>query len=147
MTIAGLPLHPLLVHFPLGLAMLCLFLVPAVTALILRRRWPSGVWFGVTFLVLAGCGSSSGNDNGDSPNTGPESSAPWTDTAMQSLVTTRCATSGCHDGSQSPKYKGIAEAAMKSSTKALSEVNRGRMPRGSSLSDAEKTTFQAFYKN
>jgi hypothetical protein len=91
--------------------------------------------------TLSACGSSSNGNSGDGG-----SPATWSNTAMQNLVASRCATSGCHDGAVSPNYKSISESSMKSDSNALSQVNAGLMPKGSSLTATDKATFQNFYK-
>ena len=90
---------------------------------------------------LSACGSSSNGNSG-----GGGSPATWTNTAMQNLVSSQCATSGCHDGSVSPNYKSISESSMKSDSRALSQVNAGLMPKGGPLTSTDKATFQNFYK-
>jgi len=65
---------------------------------------------------------------------------------MQTLVANRCANAGCHDGTSSPLYKGISEAAMKSDSNALPQVNAGLMPKGGTpLTAAELAIFRNFY--
>jgi hypothetical protein len=64
---------------------------------------------------------------------------------MQLVVAQHCAIGGCHDGTESPKYAGIAEASMKADSSAYSQVVSGRMPRSGALSAAELATFKAFY--
>ena len=74
------------------------------------------------------------------------SSTTWSNTAMQSIVNNQCAAAGCHDGTQSPKYKDISESAMKADTQALTEVQAGRMPQSGPLSASDKATFVAFFQ-
>ena len=72
----------------------------------------------------------------------------WTNSTMQTLVSTTCATSGCHDGTQAPNYKTITEAAMKLDTAARSAVDAGSMPTrpATAYTPAQVTTFDNFYK-
>lgn len=95
----------------------------------------------VATSILEACGSSSGGGN-----SGPGSGDPWSNTAMQQLVQNRCATSGCHSGSQRPNYSGITESSMKSDTAALRQIRSGTMPPGSPLSTAERASVEEFYK-
>jgi hypothetical protein len=90
-------------------------------------------------LVVACSGSSA--EGGNEVDAGP-----WNDTAMQTLVATKCAIGGCHDGSESPNFKNISEAAMKANREALTQVQSGKMPRTGSLTAEEKATFIAFYQ-
>lgn len=104
-------------------------------------------WMTALLALVTACG---GTDDGTTSSTSTSSTASastaaWTDTAMQSLVATKCATSSCHGGAEQPNMKGISEAAMKADTQALAEVLTGKMPKGGSLTTAEKTTFVAFY--
>ena len=93
--------------------------------------------------MISACGSSSDDNNDGSP----ASSSVWTNTAMQSVVGSNCATAGCHNGTRSPNYKTISEAGMKADSSALSRVNAKTMPpQGLTLSSADLATFQDFYK-
>jgi hypothetical protein len=74
------------------------------------------------------------------------SSTAWANASMQAVVTNNCATSGCHNGTQSPNYKTITEANMKADTSALARVNADTMPPGAALGTSNKETFQNFYK-
>lgn len=96
--------------------------------------------------LLTACPSDGGGGSNDGGGGTP--SGAWSNTAMQSLVAAKCATAGCHNGSQPPNYKGISETGMKADSEALNQVLIGAMPpSGSSqLTTAEKTTFQNFYK-
>ncbi len=91
-------------------------------------------------------GSSSGEASSSSSSGGVATTATWSDAAMQSVVATRCATAGCHDGSHSPTYSNISEASMRASTRALAVVESGSMPPRASLSSSELATFAAFYE-
>lgn len=99
---------------------------------------------GLTPLLTACPSDGGGGGDGGGGNT----SDAWSNTAMQSLVAAKCASSGCHNGAQAPNYKGISETAMKADKNALREVSSGSMPPSSSpaLTTTEKTTFQNFYK-
>ncbi len=111
-------------------------------------------------LALAACGGSSSSgggggggsstdtstSTGTGTGTGTGTSTTWKVPAMQTLVAKSCATAKCHDGTRSPNYKTITETNMKADKSALSAVNAGTMPKGSKLSDADKKTFQDFYK-
>lgn len=96
--------------------------------------------------TLDGTSTGASSNVASSSTSGGTASTTWTDTEMQNLVATKCATAGCHDGTRSPDYAGISEADMKANTAALREVQSGKMPERSSLTPAEKALFLAFYE-
>ncbi len=97
----------------------------------------------LTFASIAvGCGGSSSKSDNSTP------SAPWSNTAMQNLVTSRCATAGCHDGTETHRnYKNVSEATMKADTDAKTQVDSNAMPQDRALSTSEKAIFDGFYAN
>ena len=111
-------------------------------------RTPVILVISLSFLACGGLdtGGGTSTSNVGSSSGGTTTTATWTDAAMQSVVANRCATAGCHDGTQSPSYVGISEASMRSSSRALAAVESGSMPPRASLSASEKATFLAFYE-
>lgn len=114
--------------------------------------------FPILFLVAA-CGATAEptkTGSGDEPATMSDDAGTadpgtdenvWQDTAMQNLVATRCATSSCHGGARRPSFTNITEASMRANTSVATEVATGRMPRGSTLTAAEKKIVADFYAN
>ncbi len=96
----------------------------------------------LSFLAVA-CGSDS-KDTAAAPAAAPV----WTNTTMQNLVATRCATAGCHAGTVAPNFSNITEAAMKANTKAATQVAAGTMPKAGTtpFTATEKAVFANFYK-
>jgi hypothetical protein len=110
-------------------------------------------------LVLVACsgssdiGSDERSDSGTSSDAGSKktdttgtAAAPWTNTAMQTIVQNKCALTPCHGGRANPDFSNISEAEMKNLRDALIQVRNGTMPKNGSLTDAEKQTFEEFYK-
>lgn len=94
-------------------------------------------------LSLVACGSDSKDD------AAPASAAPvWTNTTVQGLVKTKCATSGCHvSGGQSPNLTNVAEAVFKGNDKAKKRVTVDKdMPKApTTLSTAQLKSFTDFF--
>lgn len=98
-------------------------------------------WY-LSSLALAVLANACGSSKSDSP---AATAVAWSDTGMQALVSGNCAISGCHNGTQTPNYSGISEAAMKADTTAKTRVANGSMPQSGPLTAAQKATVAAFY--
>lgn len=98
----------------------------------------------VTSLLFVACGTDKKSDSGSGTTT--TAAVTWTNKDMQTLVTTTCAKSKCHDGTTSPNYKTITEANMKKDTTAKSNVDSKRMPTDTPYTAAQITIFDNFYK-
>lgn len=98
------------------------------------------VAFALAFMLNA-CGTSDSST--------AAASATWSNSAMQAIVTSKCATSGCHNGTQAPNFAAISEADMKANTTARNRMitTKDMPPAGSTgLTAAEIATVTAFYQ-
>lgn len=92
-------------------------------------------------LTLSACGTSEKSETA--------STSTWSNTAMQAIVTSKCATSGCHNGTQAPNFLTYSEADMKANTTARNRMITTRdMPPATAtgLTSAEIATVTAFYQ-
>ena len=65
---------------------------------------------------------------------------------VQPVLVSKCATSGCHDGSRMTSMATYTNAKNEAQSIKTS-VENGSMPRGSSLSSAEKTAILCWIQN